>query len=201
MRKKIKGIRQDFSKAVVKGSRSGSGKIVYEHWDTLISIWGGSPSTQSLQFGVESHDFSVLANLESMDNINLTDSDSDLVPESHCSPVNPSSSELSEPHANSSNVSEITCGTGSEESTSSGRSGKRKTSPCPALIDQKRKHLEKKLSAAQRDRVLLETTKEEAVMRREMLQAFTESSKRSESAMNEIANSMNNFSQGLLQVF
>ena len=201
MRKKIKGIRQDFSKAVVKGSRSGSGKIVYEHWDTLISIWGGSPSTQSLQFGVESHDFSVLANLESMDNINLTDSDSDLVPESHCSPVNPSSSELSEPHTNSSNVSEITCGTGSEESTSSGRSGKRKTSPCPALIDQKRKHLEKKLSAAQRDRVLLETTKEEAVMRREMLQAFTESSKRSESAMNEIANSMNNFSQGFLQVF
>ena len=40
VREKIKGIRQDFSKAVVKGSRSGSGKIVYEHWDTLISIWG-----------------------------------------------------------------------------------------------------------------------------------------------------------------
>ena len=52
VREKIKGIRQDFSKAVVKGSRSGSGKKVYEHWDTLISIWGGSPSTQSLQFGV-----------------------------------------------------------------------------------------------------------------------------------------------------
>ena len=143
VREKIKGIRHDFSKAVVKGSRSGNGKIVYEHWDTLISIWGGSPSTQSLQFGVESHDFSFLANLESMDNINLTNSDSDLVPESHCSPVHPSSSELSESHINSSNVSEITCGTGSGESTSSGRSGKRKTSPCPALIDQKRKHLEK----------------------------------------------------------
>ena len=126
----------------MKGSRSGSGKIVYEHWDTFISIWGVSPSTLSLQFGVESHDFPVVANLESMDNINLTDSDSDLVPESHCSPVNPSSSELSEPHTNSSNVSEITCGTGSEESTSSGRSEKRKTSPCPALIDQKRKHFE-----------------------------------------------------------
>ena len=128
-----------------------------------------------------------------MDNINLTDSDSDLVPESHCSPVYPSSSELSEPHTNSSNVSEIICGTGSEESTSSGSSEKRKTSPCPALIDQKRKHLEKKLSAAKKDRVLLETTKEEDVTRREMLQAFTESSKRSESAINEIANSMNNF--------
>ena len=118
-----------------------------------------------------------------------------------CSPVNASSSELSVPQTSSSNVSEITDGTGSEESTSSGRSEKRKTSPCPALIDQKRKHLERKLSAAQRDRVLLETTKGEAVMRREMLQAFIESSKRSESAMNEIVNSMNNFSQGLLQVF
>ena len=135
-----------------------------------------------------------------MDNINLTDSDNDLVPESHCSPVNASSSELSVPHTSSSNVSEITNGTGSEESTSSGRSRKQKTSPCPALIHQKRKHLEKKLSAAQGDCVLRKT-KEEAVMRREMLHGCTESSKRSESAMNEIANSMNNFSQGLLQVF
>ena len=52
--KEKKSIRQDFSKAVVKGTRSGSGKIVYAHWDELIKVWGTSPSTQTFPFGVDS---------------------------------------------------------------------------------------------------------------------------------------------------
>ena len=35
---KIKDIRQNFSRAVVNGTRSGSGKIVYEHYDKLSLI-------------------------------------------------------------------------------------------------------------------------------------------------------------------
>ena len=31
---------QGFSKAVVAGKRSGSDKLVYDHYDTLIQIWG-----------------------------------------------------------------------------------------------------------------------------------------------------------------
>ena len=38
---KIKEIRQSFSKAVISGTRSGSGRIVYEHYDKLVEIWGG----------------------------------------------------------------------------------------------------------------------------------------------------------------
>ena len=38
VREKVKEIRQSFSQAVVKGSRSGSGKIVYEFYDELITI-------------------------------------------------------------------------------------------------------------------------------------------------------------------
>ena len=34
---KIKEIRQKFSKAVTSGSRSGSGKLVFEHYDQLVS--------------------------------------------------------------------------------------------------------------------------------------------------------------------
>ena len=35
---KLKEIRQNFSKAVVSGSRSGSGKIVFEFYDQLVSL-------------------------------------------------------------------------------------------------------------------------------------------------------------------
>ena len=45
---KVKEIRQSFSKAVVSGSRSGSGKIVYEFYDKLITLWGGSAGTEPL---------------------------------------------------------------------------------------------------------------------------------------------------------
>ena len=54
---KVKGIRQNFSKAVTTGTRSGSGKIVYEFFDKLVTIWGGSANTKPLQFGVQSDDY------------------------------------------------------------------------------------------------------------------------------------------------
>ena len=49
---KVKEIRQNFSKALLSGSRSGSGKIVYEFYDKLITLWGGSASTEPLSYGV-----------------------------------------------------------------------------------------------------------------------------------------------------
>ena len=48
---KVKEIRQNFVKAVVAGSRSGSGKIVYEFYDKLVLIWGGSANTEPLPYG------------------------------------------------------------------------------------------------------------------------------------------------------
>jgi len=44
--KKAKEIRQEFSKAVISGSHSGSGKLVFEHYDALVKIWGGSATSQ-----------------------------------------------------------------------------------------------------------------------------------------------------------
>ena len=55
--KKAKDIRQNFSKAVTTGTRSGSGNIVYEFFDKLVTIWGGSANTKTLQFGVQSGDY------------------------------------------------------------------------------------------------------------------------------------------------
>lgn len=36
-----------------KGSRSGSGKIVKENFDLLNEIWGGSPATSTVPFGID----------------------------------------------------------------------------------------------------------------------------------------------------
>jgi len=51
---KSKEIRQRYRKAVSEGTgkRSGSGKIVYDHWETLKSLWGGSPATGSVEISV-----------------------------------------------------------------------------------------------------------------------------------------------------
>ena len=49
---KIKEIHQKFSKAVISGSRQGSGKLVFEHYDQLVSIWGGSAHVEPLSFGI-----------------------------------------------------------------------------------------------------------------------------------------------------
>ena len=54
---KIKEIRQNFSKAVTSGTRSGSGKMVFEFYDELVMIWGGSPASEPLPFGVDLKSF------------------------------------------------------------------------------------------------------------------------------------------------
>ena len=52
IQEKTKEIRQSFSKAVVSGSRSESGKLVFEHYEKLVSICGGSPNIEPLSFGI-----------------------------------------------------------------------------------------------------------------------------------------------------
>ena len=51
---KIKKIRTSFQKAVLEGTRFGSGRIIKEHWDSLIQIWGGAPGTVPLEYGESS---------------------------------------------------------------------------------------------------------------------------------------------------
>ena len=45
---KVKQLRQNFKKATINGTRSGSGKLLIEHWDQLVMIWGGCPSLKKL---------------------------------------------------------------------------------------------------------------------------------------------------------
>ena len=54
IQEKTKEIRQSFSTAVVSGPRSGSGKLVFEHYNKLVSIRGGSANIEPLSFGISS---------------------------------------------------------------------------------------------------------------------------------------------------
>ncbi|CAH3197000.1 unnamed protein product [Porites evermanni] len=106
VKEKIRNVRQDFHTAVNKGTRSGSGKIVQENFELLSEIWGGSPTTTSLSFGI----------------------DADLL-------------------------------------------GRDKSLEMD-LVDNKRRHMEKTLSQAQRDQLLMNTAKEDLLMKREMVKSF-----------------------------
>ena len=77
IKEKVKNIRQDYSKAVVSCTRSGGGKIVFAHYDDLSTIWGGSPSTEVLPYGVDSQ--------SPMSSINLEPESTDEVRISSCS--------------------------------------------------------------------------------------------------------------------
>ena len=52
---------------------------------------------------------------------------------------------------------------------------KRKVNSVPKLIDNKRKHLQEKLSAAQRDELLIKEAKEDALFGKELAEAMQES--------------------------
>ena len=56
IQEKRKEIRQSFSKPVVLGVHSGSGKLGFEHYDKLVSIWGGSANIEPLSFGISSRE-------------------------------------------------------------------------------------------------------------------------------------------------
>ena len=54
IQEKAREIRQSVSKTVVLGSRSGSGKLVFEQYKKLVSIWDVSANIEPLSFGISS---------------------------------------------------------------------------------------------------------------------------------------------------
>ena len=49
---KIKELRSGYKAVIDKGTRSSSGRLVYENFDILKRIWGGSPAVTSLTNGI-----------------------------------------------------------------------------------------------------------------------------------------------------
>lgn len=170
---KTKEIRQAFSKAVVSGSRSGSGKLVFEHYDTLVKIWGGSATTQPLPFGASS----LSAGGDNNDTCSSSDEDQD---DSFGSVIDDTLSK---------NVAE------KRKLIDDDDDGNKNA--IPKLIDNKRKHLEKALSTSQRDQLLMKDVKADAEFRQNLVQVMRESNKTFSSSIKEISKSMSDLSKGI----
>ena len=88
------------------------------------------------------------------------------------------------------------------EVSKQGTNKKRKlavASNVPRLIDNKRKSLEKRLPAAQRDQKLVEAAKEDTAMRKDMLECFRDSSRSTAQAMENMSTTLREMSQGMTQ--
>ena len=176
---KVKEIRQNFSKAVVSGSRSGSGKIVYEFYDKLITLWGGSAGTEPLSYGVGGVDF------VEKDEATGGPSEDEEIPTLDLESAG-SSASSSELGTSSSNENDTVAHT-----------KKRKVNSVPKLIDNKRKHLQKKLSAAQRDELLIKEANEDALFRKELADAMRESTESFSRSVESVSKAMTDLGAGV----
>ncbi|CAB3996480.1 Hypothetical predicted protein, partial [Paramuricea clavata] len=133
--------------AVTSGRRSGSGKVVFiEFYDDLTKLWGGSPSTEPLTFGVD------------LQNINNNDKTSG------------TSGRRDASQLGSLDIQQKAEDSESDMDDNNSIKKLEVVSNVPNLIDNKRKSLEKRLSAAQRDQKLIEAAKEDTAMRKDMLE-------------------------------
>eukprot|EP00112_Aurelia_sp_Birch-Aquarium-sp1_P020804 Seg5442.1 transcript_id=Seg5442.1/GoldUCD/mRNA.D3Y31 product="hypothetical protein" protein_id=Seg5442.1/GoldUCD/D3Y31 len=190
---KVKEIRQNFSKAVTSGTRSGSGKIVCEHYDKLINLWGGCANTTSLPFGVRSADF-LDEDQEGDDEegVSVFDGESDGI-ESSLTSENLDS-------AGSSSIQEQ----GSSRDVLSpnlrkkaGDKRKANVSAVPKLIDDKWKHLQRSLSSAQRDQLLINEAKDDTSFRKELTEAMRESNETFSKSVESMSNSVKQLGDGI----
>ena len=142
---KIKDLRQGYSKAVLVGRRSGSGKLVCEFYDELTLIWAGAPNTHPLTMGISSSQISTPDDVDREevinDDVTLTELYDDL-------------ESVSTPQSNKKKDSNSCANIVS------------------TLIDNKRKYLQRTPVAAQRDSLLLEETKEENRFRLELKESI-----------------------------
>ena len=183
VQEKLKEIRQSFSKAVTTGSRSGSGKIVLEHFDQLVQIWGGSPATEPLTFGTNTDEVN---NKDDAPNTNIINTEN-----------NPTSIDAV-PESNTINGDVYVSG-GEDSNDGMSPTLKRKSveNPIPKLIDNKRKHLERQLSASQRDQILINESKEEAQFKKDIAEAIRQSNQTLGQCMQQMSMSILQVAQGL----
>ena len=85
----------------------------------------------------------------------------------------------------------------SNENDSVTHTRKRKVNCVPKLIDSKRKHLEKKLSEAQRDELLIKEVKEDGLFRKELAEAMRESTKSFYRSIESVSKAMTDLGAGV----
>ncbi len=77
------------------------------------------------------------------------------------------------------------------------KKAKKTVSAVPRLVDNKRKQMEKTLSAAKRDQILMNATKEDLIMKKQMITSLEESNKSLQSTMQKMTESMSSMAEGI----
>ena len=156
MQEKTKETRLSFSKAVVLGLRSGTGKLVFEHYERQVSILGASANIEPPRVGISS------GKLENEDQ-ELT-ADLDVQEGNNNKHVGNKQDESdSEPDVDTGNSLQAS------RPTNTGK-GKVGSSIVSKLIGIKRKHLERNLSAVERDQLFIKEIKSDPEFRKDLLQ-------------------------------
>ena len=177
---------------MVNGTRSGSGRIVYEHYDKLVSIRGGSADTKPLPYGIRSDDFE-----DGNTNKKVYDSDDNYDDHDYDGENNSvlNRNEITATDSannNNTNQNKSDC---TEDKNYENNVPPRKN--CD--IHNKRRHLEKNLSSAHCDKLLLDESKEDAQFRRDLAAAVRESTVSFTASMENIGRSMTQLSNSLCQ--
>ena len=187
IKEKVKDIRQSFSNAVTTGRRSGSGKIVFEHYDRLVSLWGGSAGTEPLSFGVDGDLFRSTDMSE----------DEDAIQENTPNILPPLTGGTVQQGEDCDGQGYPDPRNDDQGGVNVVRSKRKSESQVPVLIDNKRKHLQKSLSAAQRDSLLFNEAKEDMQYRKDLAEAMRQSTDSFSKALEGISNSMLQIGTGL----
>lgn len=161
---KSKEIRQNYRKAVGEGRRSGSGKIVCDNWDKLKAIWGGSPATTCIDNSISSISADDEIEWEYSDREREDDEISEGVCSQAVAAANPVNTE--------DNIATDT------------------VNPTPKFVDNKRKNMEKGLSALQRDKVYMQMAKDELILKQTLVKQLTAATAESNKAFDKMSASI-----------
>ena len=147
IKSKVKEVRSGYKTAIDKGTRSGSGHLVQEHFVKLQEIWGGSPAVTALNSGKSSISLFV-----------EVDADREI--------LQAVSTQSTEPTRHK-------------------------------IHNNKRDKMKKKLSAHQRDMLLLEISREELAVKKQAIQTLKESTKSTEDAILAMTKSVSSIGESI----
>ncbi len=198
IREKIKALRQDYRTAVNNGTRSGSGRIIRDNWDDLTKIWAGSPATKAIKNDCTTR----VINGESISEIREGEDHETL--ENAFNEIEAMKEAESWPHLQSEHECKNDLDN-SESEDSDTQAGSNKqvlpVNPTPKFVDNKRKKLEKQLSAKQRDMVLMDAAKKEIQLKTTIAHGLLDSNKSINNTIGQMAESINSLGAGLVQGF
>ena len=158
-----------------------------EHYDDLVKLSGGSPASESLSYGCSTSE--VNCNVNSEDNLSddpccSSTSTPSTRKRKKIAAANNKNNENYDPYFDEDSTSETITSIESltdefvQRSTPINKNKKQKSktnigkNPVPKLVDNKRRHLERQLSAAQRDKMLLEDSQEMPCLGEILLQLY-----------------------------